>query len=131
MKEAPRRWKRNSWLWLINNLARAVTQTRALTWGGRHSLLVYLLHQPVFLALIYVATLFTSPEEANYRRVCETQCTRAGGEAPFCARACGCVVVRLKRDNLWSPVMRNAMTPIETAAFTALSQQCAREANAP
>jgi uncharacterized membrane protein len=113
------------WLasWRTRNLA-----ARTLTWGGRHSLLIYLVHQPVFFALVYAATLFpNAPEEAAYRRSCETQCLSAGAEAPFCARACGCVTAEFKKAGIWRNVLHNTLSADENEKFVALSQQCARE----
>lgn len=101
---------------------------RALAWGGRHSLLVYLVHQPVFLALVYGASLIAQPEAANYQRACETRCGAVGGEAPFCARACNCVADRAKRDGLWPGVLKNQLSGAESLRFDAISRECARGA---
>ena len=104
---------------------------RLLALGGRHSLAVYLIHQPVLLGLLYVASQAIGPrppDEAAYRENCATQCVAAGGGAPFCARACGCVVEAMKREGLWSKASgRVATTPAENARLLALSQTCASD----
>ena len=102
---------------------------RPLVWGGRHSLAIYLIHQPLFFALVYTASLAgASPEEANYQASCESQCVTAGGAAPFCTRACNCFSGQLKKEGLWRSVMRNSLNVQENEKFVALSRQCARDA---
>lgn len=111
------------------DLAAAWRGPRMLVLAGRHSLLIYLVHQPVFLALIWASTLVTgSPEEANYRRACKTQCARPGNEANFCARACACVATRLKQEGLWRPVLSNSLSPAQNETFTGIGRICAIEA---
>ena len=108
------------------DLAAAWRGPRMLVLAGRHSLLIYLVHQPVFLALIWASTLVTgSPEEANFRRACETQCARPGNEANFCARACACVTTRLRAEGLWRDVLRNTLSDAQNEKFVAASRQCA------
>ncbi len=106
--------------------------TRALAWSGRHSLLVYLVHQPVFLAILFVATQLTrapvDPQEAPFRSQCETQCTGSGGDALLCARLCGCMVKELRSADLWKIVVTRALTPAEREKVDGLTRICARNA---
>jgi uncharacterized membrane protein len=71
---------------------------RGFVWGGRHTLVLYLTHQPVLFALVFVGATLTAPREADilgtqsgFMRGCETQCVTTGGEAGLCKRACGCI----------------------------------------
>ena len=70
--------------------------TRALCFAGRHSLAIYLTHQPVLLGLVFVVAQLSGVAERQateqYLASCRPACVEAGGEIETCARACACVV---------------------------------------
>jgi uncharacterized membrane protein len=66
-----------------------------LRYLGRHSLILYLLHQPLFFAafsaLALLAPLAPPPDATvDFIAACENQCARAGGGRDYCRAACGC-----------------------------------------
>lgn len=76
-----------------------------LIWAGRHSLPIYLIHQPVMIGALmltaYLAPSLTntlaSQAEASFRNDCVMQC-RATRSREICISACACVLDELRRD---------------------------------
>ena len=103
---------------------------RSLVWGGRHSLLVYLAHQPVFIAVIFVAAKMIGPRPPpsgnQFVRDCETQCVKSNGEAGYCRRVCGCIVEQSQAQNLWRAVSANRLSPEERKRFDEVTRTCVR-----
>jgi uncharacterized membrane protein len=70
--------------------------SRSLRWAGRHSLPIYLIHQPVLIALVYAATLaFGAPQQsagmAGFTQACQQNCRGGGFEQSFCTAYCSCL----------------------------------------
>lgn len=101
--------------------------TRIVGWGGRHSLPVYLLHQPIFFALIMLAMqvgLAYAPEERLFLTSCQRSCAESQA---VCERFCACTAVSLKRtDDLWRKVLANNLTAAEADRVSDLARTCLR-----
>ena len=100
---------------------------QALALGGRHSLLVYLGHQPLFLAALFIAAKIISPQSFSpqcFVSACQAQCIKAGAAAERCEEACACVVDGLKASNLWRDTLANQLDDAGRRRMSLIASQC-------
>lgn len=83
--------------------------SRPLLFAGRHSLAVYLIHQPVLIAFVWAFSQILPPQmpprEVGFTRSCEQQCAQTR-DAAFCTRYCGCMLSAIQREDLVEDVFQ-------------------------
>lgn len=107
-----------------------VLPARILAWGGRHSLAVYLVHQPVFIGTLMLVTLLAplpTPEEASFLASCRRSCMEAGSEPQVCLKVCGCAADGLKREDLWSKALTDTLSSAEAERTREIARACYRQ----
>lgn len=103
---------------------------RLLVWGGRRSLWVYLVHQPVFLAILFAVASATGvrPEAADpgerFMTECRSSCSIAGGTAEVCRRACNCTADTARAAGLWDRLVTSRLTAEENTAINEMVRAC-------
>lgn len=95
--------------------------------AGRHSLPVYLLHQPLLIGLVYLMTQVAPPPRPDpvesYRQSCVAACS-ADTDAAFCAAFCGCTIDQLLERNLFDALNQGTVNLQTDARIAEISQQC-------
>lgn len=73
---------------------------RTLAFAGRHSLPLYLLHQPLFFGALSLLASATPPrpavQPADFQTECRTSCRATGAAEALCVSACGCVEGKIR-----------------------------------
>ncbi len=120
----------NGWLAVLAGVS---TNSRWKAWlavAGRHSLAIYLLHQPLLIALVYAASLIfpaarPDPVEA-YRNTCVAACT-PGEDGDFCRAFCDCTLDRLLEQDLFNALNSGSIDVNTDERIKRIAAQCSAE----
>jgi uncharacterized membrane protein len=112
----------------LSRLAAVQQRPNLLTKAGRHSLAFYLIHQPVLIGLVYVASLiYPAPtaDPISSIQSCARGCVAEGNESGLCERFCGCTTNKLVEGSLFIPLQRGEIDQTTDPRFQAIVQECA------
>ncbi|QLF71418.1 DUF1624 domain-containing protein [Peteryoungia desertarenae] len=119
----------NGYAWL----ARLPDGPAWLQWGGRHSLTVYIIHQPILIAVIYLASFVIPPPSpdlsGNYLKNCQPACEAGGSSVNFCLAYCGCTLGELQQQSLLEPLQSGAILPGDDQRLQSIAEVCSAAAS--
>jgi uncharacterized membrane protein len=105
--------------------------TRFMTFLGRHSLLYYLIHQPLMMAAVYGMTLIVAPAPFDNAALFVSQCTvgcKQDKDRAFCERFCGCVRSDLEAQAIFQDVLDGKRDVSSDPVILNIGSVCTAEA---
>lgn len=102
---------------------------RGLAFGGRHALLIYLVHQPLIVGALSVAMLVLPPPSKELQRArfigqCSAACGTPGSDAGYCSALCGCMFDGLWGTDLYTVKSFADMTEEQRTRWNGLIDAC-------
>ncbi|WFU89159.1 DUF1624 domain-containing protein [Rhizobium sp. CC1099] len=112
-------------------LAKFGTGTTLLAKAGRHSLAIYLIHQPILISIAYALSITVPPAKPDpvqtYLQQCQSSCVVQEGEA-LCRSFCQCTLERLQGENLFTPLQSGAIQADKDERVQRIALECSTEA---
>ena len=111
----------------LKSLASPRPVLKPFAFAGRHSLIVYLLHQIPLFGLVYLLSVVAPADQsAAYMRECVPSC-QATGSGAICQRFCACTLDKLNAQSLLAP-LQDGKIKAEDQRLQSIAGECSIEA---
>lgn len=101
---------------------------KVLVLAGKWSLVIYLVHQPLMLGALLLATQGGVRSEVSraddFTLSCEASCAETGGQEAFCTLYCACALEEVATRDLWEILETPVRAPEDEIVLQDLVDQC-------